>query len=149
MGNVLGAARCVGELRGGHKRTRNNEWKPPPVSCVFSKWAVLFGHGSPGKPRSTFLNCLCCKAELLLLFSRLYVKAGDYDGKYGGKQPLSAKADTSARSLLFPASSFFFFFRCGIRKEPPWLCNHVKNLFEVKKYSAWKCLQLKKLGESG
>lgn len=110
MGNVLGAARCVGELRGGHKRTRNNEWKPPPVSCVFSKWAVLFGHGSPGKPRSTFLNCLCCKAELLLLFSRLYVKAGAYDGKYGGKQPLSAKADTSARSLLFPASSFFFFF---------------------------------------
>lgn len=77
----------------------------------FSKRTVLFGHGSPGKPQSTFMNCLCCKAELLLLFSWLYVKAGDY----GGKQPFCQNR-CFCKKFSIPC---FFFLGVGFERNLP------------------------------
>lgn len=92
-----------------------------------SPWCLFYPNGLNyleitllGSPRSIGKTCPCGEAEFCLSHScvfKLVLVVGN--GLFG-------KTGTSARNYLFPA---FFFFRCGIWKEPHWFCDHGKICF--------------------
>lgn len=98
----------------------------------------------PESPRSIVKNCLCGEAELLLFLMVVY-----WSQRLWWEIACllnQALLQDIFYPLLFMFCLFVVVFRCGVgRSLPGFVIMGISFFIEVKKYSAWKCLQLKRI----